>query len=71
MADQLPMMILFFMLKQTAHHLSTDMLTLLDGANVRELLSEETDVSRKRKELRERRDRLSAAQGVLNTFSIN
>ncbi|XP_039513855.1 interferon-induced GTP-binding protein Mx3-like [Pimephales promelas] len=71
MADQLPMMILFFMLKQTAQHLSTDMLTLLDGANVRELLSEETDVSRKRKELRERRDRLSAAQGVLNTFSIN
>ncbi|XP_056107123.1 interferon-induced GTP-binding protein Mx2-like [Rhinichthys klamathensis goyatoka] len=64
MADQLPMMILFFMLKQTADLLSTDMLTLLDGANVSELLFEDSDVSRRRKELRERRDRLSAAQHV-------
>ncbi|XP_056107090.1 interferon-induced GTP-binding protein Mx3-like [Rhinichthys klamathensis goyatoka] len=68
MADQLPMMILFFMLKQTAQLLSTDMLCLVDGANVSELLFEDSDVSRRRKELRERRDRLSAAQEALNTF---
>ncbi|XP_056107088.1 myxovirus (influenza virus) resistance G [Rhinichthys klamathensis goyatoka] len=71
MADQLPMMISFFMLKQTAQLLSTDMLCLVDGANVSELLFEDSDVSRRRKELRERRDRLSAAQEALNTFSTN
>ncbi|KAG1938977.1 interferon-induced GTP-binding protein Mx1 [Pimephales promelas] len=44
MADQLPMMISFFMRKQTAHLLSIDMLSLLDGANVSELLFEDSDV---------------------------
>ncbi|KAK7121471.1 hypothetical protein R3I93_022534 [Phoxinus phoxinus] len=69
MADQLPMMISFFMLTQTAELLSTDILSLLDGAEVRELLFEDSDVSRKRKELRERLDRLSAAQEAISTFS--
>ncbi|XDV52921.1 hypothetical protein PO909_021559 [Leuciscus waleckii] len=68
MADQLPMMILFFMLKQTAELLSTDMLCLLDGANVSELLFEDSEVSRKRKDLRERRNRLSAAQEEISKF---
>ncbi|XP_058622270.1 interferon-induced GTP-binding protein Mx2-like [Onychostoma macrolepis] len=38
MSDQLPMMISFFMLKETAQLLSIDMLSLLDGANVSELM---------------------------------
>ncbi|KAK7117633.1 hypothetical protein R3I94_023006 [Phoxinus phoxinus] len=69
MADQLPMMISFFMLTQTAELLSTDILCLLDGAEVRELLFEDSDVSRKREDLRERLDRLSAAQEAIITFS--
>ncbi|XP_077066924.1 interferon-induced GTP-binding protein Mx3-like isoform X2 [Siphateles boraxobius] len=71
MADQLPMMILFFMLKETAQLLSTDMLSLLDGANVRELLFEDSEVSRRRKDLREQRDRLSAAQEAFTNFSTD
>ncbi|KAK7117632.1 hypothetical protein R3I94_023005 [Phoxinus phoxinus] len=71
MADQLPMMISFFMLKQTAELLSTDMLSLLDGAEVRELLFEDSDVSIRRKDLRERLDRLSAAQEEISTFSTD
>ncbi|XP_077066927.1 interferon-induced GTP-binding protein Mx3-like isoform X2 [Siphateles boraxobius] len=68
MADQLPMMILFFMLKETAQLLSTDMLSLVGGANVRELLFEDSDVSRNRKDLRERLGRLSAAQEAFTNF---
>ncbi|KAF4095120.1 hypothetical protein G5714_024198 [Onychostoma macrolepis] len=45
MSDQLPMMISFFMLKETAQLLSIDMLSLLDGANVSELLFENSDVA--------------------------
>ncbi|KTF78577.1 hypothetical protein cypCar_00045480 [Cyprinus carpio] len=68
MADQLPMMISLFMLKETAEFLSTDILGLLDGANVSELLFEDSDVSKRRKDLRVRLDRLSAAQAALTEF---
>ncbi|XP_067235658.1 interferon-induced GTP-binding protein Mx3-like [Chanodichthys erythropterus] len=68
MADQLPMMISFFMLKQTAQLLSTDMLSLLDGADVSELLSEATEVGTRRRDLHARLDRLTAAQKALNDF---
>uniref|UniRef100_A0A8C1LF56 Myxovirus (influenza virus) resistance D n=1 Tax=Cyprinus carpio TaxID=7962 RepID=A0A8C1LF56_CYPCA len=68
MADQLPMMISLFMLKETAEVLSTDILGLLDGANVSELLFEDSDVSKRRKDLRVRLDRLSAAQAALTEF---
>ncbi|KAL1250537.1 hypothetical protein QQF64_018333 [Cirrhinus molitorella] len=59
MSDQLPMMMTLFMLKQTAQLLSTDMLSLLDGANVSELLFESSDVGRKRRDLQARLDRMS------------
>uniref|UniRef100_A0A672SF00 Interferon-induced GTP-binding protein Mx3-like n=1 Tax=Sinocyclocheilus grahami TaxID=75366 RepID=A0A672SF00_SINGR len=58
MSDQLPMMITLFMLKQTAHLLSIDMLSLLDGANVSELLFEDSDVGKKRRDLHARLDRM-------------
>ncbi|XP_058622265.1 uncharacterized protein LOC131533856 [Onychostoma macrolepis] len=50
MSDQLPMMISFFMLKETAQLLSIDMLSLLDGANVSELLFENSDVGTRRRD---------------------
>nr|XP_009296165.1 myxovirus (influenza virus) resistance G isoform X1 [Danio rerio] len=68
MADQLPMMILFFMLKQTAKLLTADMLSLLKGVKVSELLFEDTDVSRRRRDLQARLDRLSIAQETLSNF---
>ncbi|KAK9952345.1 hypothetical protein ABG768_018190 [Culter alburnus] len=68
MADQLPLIISLFMLKQTAHLLRTDMLSLLDGANVSELLSENTDDSIKRRDLRARLDRLSIGQEKMSNF---
>lgn len=68
MADQLPMMISLFMLKETAELLSTDILGLLDGANVSELLFEDSDVSKRRKDLRARLDRLTVAQAALTKF---
>uniref|UniRef100_A0A671T2Q4 Interferon-induced GTP-binding protein Mx2-like n=1 Tax=Sinocyclocheilus anshuiensis TaxID=1608454 RepID=A0A671T2Q4_9TELE len=68
MSDQLPMMISFFMLKETAQLLSTDMLSLLDGVNVSELLFENSDVGRRRKDLQTSLDRLTAAQEALSDF---
>ncbi len=68
MSDQLPMMISFFMLKETARLLSTDMLSLLEGANVSELLSENSDFGRRRKDLQAHLDHLTAAQEALNDF---
>uniref|UniRef100_A0A673J1A6 Interferon-induced GTP-binding protein Mx3-like n=1 Tax=Sinocyclocheilus rhinocerous TaxID=307959 RepID=A0A673J1A6_9TELE len=68
MADQLPMMITLFMLKQTAHLLSIDMLSLLDGANVSELLFEDSDVGKKRRDLHARLDRMRIEQAYLCLF---
>ncbi|KAF4095430.1 hypothetical protein G5714_024508 [Onychostoma macrolepis] len=68
MSDQLPMMIMLFMLKQTAHLLSIDMLSLLEGANVSELLFEDSDVGRKRRDLHARLDRMSIAQEKMGYF---
>ncbi|CAM4734642.1 unnamed protein product [Leuciscus chuanchicus] len=69
MADQLPMMISFFMLKQTAQLLSTDMLSLLDGADVDELLFEDSEVGTRRRYLQARLDRLTATQELLSDFN--
>lgn len=62
MADQVPMLILYLMLRETARLLSTEMLSLMDSAQVNELLCEDTDVSRKRIEIQTRLDRLCIAQ---------
>ncbi|XP_016116356.1 interferon-induced GTP-binding protein Mx3-like [Sinocyclocheilus grahami] len=68
MSDQLPMMITLFMLKQTAHLLSIDMLSLLDGANVSELLFEDSDVGKKRRDLHARLDRMRIGQEKISNF---
>ncbi|XP_043077171.1 interferon-induced GTP-binding protein Mx2-like isoform X2 [Puntigrus tetrazona] len=65
MADQLPMLISFYMLKETVQLLCTDMLSVLDGANVSELLFEDSDVSKRRKHLQSRLGRLTAAHDEL------
>ncbi|XP_057182161.1 interferon-induced GTP-binding protein Mx-like [Triplophysa rosa] len=62
MADQVPMLILYLMLRETARLLRTEMLSLMDGAQVNELLCEDSDVSRKRIEIQTRLDRLNIAQ---------
>ncbi|KAA0720580.1 Interferon-induced GTP-binding protein [Triplophysa tibetana] len=62
MADQVPMLILYLMLKETARLLCTEMLSLMDGAKVKELLFEDSDVSKKRIEIQTRLDRLNIAQ---------
>ncbi|KTF82592.1 hypothetical protein cypCar_00038635 [Cyprinus carpio] len=68
MADQLPMLISFYMLKETAELLCTDMLSILEGANVSELLFEDSDLSKRRKDLQTRLARLTAAHEELNDF---
>lgn len=68
MSDQLPMMIRLFMLQETAGLLSTDMLSLLDGANVSKLLFEDSDVGRKRRDLNARLERLSIGLEKITNF---
>uniref|UniRef100_A0A8C1VKB9 Uncharacterized protein n=1 Tax=Cyprinus carpio TaxID=7962 RepID=A0A8C1VKB9_CYPCA len=68
MADQLPMLISFYMLKETAELLCTDMLSILEAANVSELLFEDSDLSKRRKDLQTRLARLTAAHEELNDF---
>ncbi|KAJ8358297.1 hypothetical protein AAFF_G00015920 [Aldrovandia affinis] len=68
MADQVPMLILLFMLKEAAQLLSGEMLNLMDGADVREILREDSDISRRRIDLQGRQERLSLAQEKLNNF---
>ncbi|XP_030636665.1 interferon-induced GTP-binding protein Mx2-like [Chanos chanos] len=68
LADQVPMLIRFFMLKESAQLLCTEMLGLMDGANVGEILREESDTSRQRVDMQNRVDRLSMAQEKLSNF---
>ncbi len=56
------------MLRNLYTHHHCDILGLLDGANVSELLFENSDVSKRRKDLRTRLDRLTDAQAALNEF---
>ncbi|XP_066516308.1 interferon-induced GTP-binding protein Mx1-like [Hoplias malabaricus] len=69
LADQVPMLIRYFMLKESAHLLCREMLGLLDGANVAEALREESDVSRRRVNVQNRVDRLTLAQEKLSNFA--
>ncbi|XP_048865153.1 interferon-induced GTP-binding protein Mx3-like isoform X1 [Brienomyrus brachyistius] len=68
LADMVPMLIRFFMLKQSAKMLCHEMLKLMDGGNVNDILKEESEVSRQRAELQNRIDRLSNAQEKINKF---
>ncbi|KAM9454799.1 interferon-induced GTP-binding protein Mx1-like [Clarias gariepinus] len=68
LADQVPMLIQYFMLKESAQMLCSEMLVLMDGANVDDALREESDVSRNRTNLQNRMDRLTLAQEKLSNF---
>lgn len=47
MSDQIPMLMQYLMLKEASELLRNNMLTLLEASDVREILSEDSDVSRK------------------------
>ncbi|KAJ8246754.1 hypothetical protein GJAV_G00255030 [Gymnothorax javanicus] len=68
LADQVPMLIRFFLLKESAGMLCREMLNLMDEANVNEILSEETGLSRKRIEMQNRLERLTLAQRKISKF---
>ncbi|KAI5629530.1 myxovirus (influenza virus) resistance G isoform X1, partial [Silurus asotus] len=68
LADQVPMLIRYFMLKESAQLLCSEMLGLMDCANVADALREETDISRRRIDIQNRVDRLSLAQEKLSNF---
>ncbi|XP_036413419.1 interferon-induced GTP-binding protein Mx2-like isoform X2 [Colossoma macropomum] len=68
LADQVPMLIRYFMLKESAQLLCSEMLGLMDGANVAEVLREESEVSRRRVNMQNRMERLTIAQEKLSNF---
>uniref|UniRef100_A0A3B4CGR5 Dynamin-type G domain-containing protein n=1 Tax=Pygocentrus nattereri TaxID=42514 RepID=A0A3B4CGR5_PYGNA len=68
LADQVPMLIRYFMLKESAHLLCTEMLGLTDCANIAEVLREESDISRRRITTQARIERLTIAQKKLRNF---
>uniref|UniRef100_A0A8C2HU40 Uncharacterized protein n=1 Tax=Cyprinus carpio TaxID=7962 RepID=A0A8C2HU40_CYPCA len=68
MADQLPLMINFYMLQETAQLLTTDIMKLLEKPDVHDLLSEDSDVSKRRNDLRARLNRLTSATKAINNF---
>ncbi|XP_041950632.1 interferon-induced GTP-binding protein Mx1-like isoform X3 [Alosa sapidissima] len=67
-ADQIPMLIQYFLLKKSAEMLCTEMLSLTDGVDVDKALSEVSDSSRRRSDLQGRVERLSEAQDKLSHF---
>ncbi|KAG7463695.1 hypothetical protein MATL_G00179340 [Megalops atlanticus] len=68
LADQVPMLIRFFLLKESAKLLCREMLNLMDGGNVSEILREESEVSRQRVDMQNRVERLTLAQSKLGNF---
>ncbi|KAB5523371.1 hypothetical protein PHYPO_G00151780 [Pangasianodon hypophthalmus] len=68
LADQVPMLIRYFMLKESAQLLCTEMLGLMDSANVADALREDSDASRRRIDTQNRVDRLTLAQEKLSNF---
>ncbi|KAJ8246702.1 hypothetical protein GJAV_G00254460 [Gymnothorax javanicus] len=68
LADQVPMLIRFFLLKESAQILCREMLNLMEEANINEILSEETEVSRRRIDLQNRLERLTLAQKKISNF---
>ncbi|XP_043928897.1 interferon-induced GTP-binding protein Mx3-like [Protopterus annectens] len=69
LADQIPMIILHFVLREFAYNLHLSMLQLLqDRERMSEYLKEETNIARERKELRDRVQRLTQARHRLANF---
>ncbi|KAG5277349.1 hypothetical protein AALO_G00116520 [Alosa alosa] len=68
LADQIPMLIRFFLLKQSARFLCSEMLSLMEGVDLEKALCESSDGSRHRHDLKSRIERLSLAQEKLSRF---
>uniref|UniRef100_A0A674BJF2 Myxovirus (influenza virus) resistance F n=1 Tax=Salmo trutta TaxID=8032 RepID=A0A674BJF2_SALTR len=68
LADYVPMLILQFMLKESAKMLRIQIMDLRDGADVVKLLSEDSTEGRRRADLHQRLDRLKKAQEKLSEF---
>ncbi|KAJ8352499.1 hypothetical protein SKAU_G00239750 [Synaphobranchus kaupii] len=68
LADQVPMLIKFFLLKQSGQMLGREMLNLIDGGNVNEILREDSDISRRRIDMENRVERLTLAHKKMANF---
>ncbi|XP_043084713.1 interferon-induced GTP-binding protein Mx3-like isoform X2 [Puntigrus tetrazona] len=68
LSDQVPLMIIYYMFEETARMLCVHVMKLLDNPDVYELLSEDSEVSRRRSELRARQIRLTSAAKVISSF---
>ncbi|XP_076129164.1 interferon-induced GTP-binding protein Mx1-like isoform X1 [Alosa pseudoharengus] len=68
LSDQIPMLIQFFLLKESARVLCSEMLGLIEGVDVDKALCEGSDCSRRRNDLQGRIERLSLAQEKLSHF---
>ncbi|XP_063079769.1 interferon-induced GTP-binding protein Mx1-like [Engraulis encrasicolus] len=68
LADQIPMLIQFFLLKESARVLCQEMLSLIDGVDLDKALCENSDAGRRRNDLQSRIERLSLAQEKLSHF---
>ncbi|KAK2881494.1 hypothetical protein Q8A67_018762 [Cirrhinus molitorella] len=67
LTDYVPMLLILFMLKDAAKTLRHQMLEMRNGADVVELLKEDTDQGRRRADLKQRLERLTKAQELINT----
>uniref|UniRef100_A0A9J8AL35 Uncharacterized protein n=1 Tax=Cyprinus carpio carpio TaxID=630221 RepID=A0A9J8AL35_CYPCA len=68
LANQIPLIVQYHMLDQYISQLQNAMLALIGGNNPGMLLREDSVVARKRKELKDRLDRLKSAGKILSKF---
>ncbi|XP_024293886.1 interferon-induced GTP-binding protein Mx2-like isoform X3 [Oncorhynchus tshawytscha] len=68
LADQVPMLIRYFILKESARILSSEMLGLLNREDLDEMLKEESEIGRKREALREKVKRLGLANNKISSL---
>nr|XP_013998961.1 unnamed protein product [Salmo salar] len=68
LADQVPMLIHYFILKESARILSSEMLGLLNREDLDEMLKEESEIGRKREALREKVKRLGLANNKISSL---
>ncbi|XP_073711359.1 interferon-induced GTP-binding protein Mx-like [Misgurnus anguillicaudatus] len=68
LANQVPMIIRYHMLEQYIFQLQKAMLAMIGRDNAEDLLREDIDVARKRRELKERLERLEGGSKEINEF---
>uniref|UniRef100_A0A8C7NCX0 Uncharacterized protein n=1 Tax=Oncorhynchus mykiss TaxID=8022 RepID=A0A8C7NCX0_ONCMY len=68
LADQVPMLIRYFILKESARILCSKMLGLLNSDDLDEMLTEESEIGRRRSALRSRVERLGLANDKISSL---